>query len=142
MTALRNYDVCMALRRFDELHVHGPDRREVLFDDGFHRAIALGNIASQPAYESNIVRRIDEYLDIHLLQQTRVGEVLHHLLEVVRTLARVLAPFMPDTAAELRALLGINASVLSAPWGKAFRAGHNVNPPKVLFPRIETDISK
>src|SRR6185503_12902047 len=30
--------------------------------------------SSQPAYESNIVRRIDEYLDIHLLQQTRVGE--------------------------------------------------------------------
>src|SRR6185503_5334630 len=74
MTALRNYDVCMALRRFDELHVHGPDRREVLFDDGFHRAIALGNISSQPAYESNVVRRIDEDLDIHLLQQTRVGE--------------------------------------------------------------------
>ena len=31
-------------------------------------------------------------------KQARVGEVLHHLLEVVRTLARLLAPFMPDTA--------------------------------------------
>jgi methionyl-tRNA synthetase len=49
---------------------------------------------------------------------------------------------MPDTATELRALLGIDASVLSAPWGNAFRAGHNVNPPKVLFPRIESNSNK
>ena len=36
-------------------------------------------------------------------KQARVGEVLHQLLEVVRTLARLLAPFMPDTVGELRA---------------------------------------
>jgi methionyl-tRNA synthetase len=75
-------------------------------------------------------------------QKTRVGEVLHHLLEVVRTLARVLAPFMPDTAAELRSLLDIDASVLSAPWGKAFSSDHKINPPRVLFPRIETGSGK
>ena len=72
-------------------------------------------------------------------KKTRVGELLHHLLEAVRTLARVLAPFLPDTAAQLRALLVIDAKVLIAPWGKAFSAGHKVNPPKVLFPRIETE---
>ena len=75
-------------------------------------------------------------------KQTRVGEVLHHLLEVVRTLARVLAPYMPDSAAELRGLLNIDSSVLTARWGEAFSAGHKVNPPKVLFPRIETDTNK
>jgi methionyl-tRNA synthetase len=75
-------------------------------------------------------------------QKTRVGEVLHHLLEVVRTLARVLAPFMPDTATELRALLAIDVSALTAPWGEAFSAGHKINPPRVLFPRIETDSGK
>ena len=75
-------------------------------------------------------------------RKTRVGEVLHHLLEVVRTLARVLAPFLPDTSAELRILLAIDARFLTAPWGEAFRAGHKVNPPKVLFPRIETDTNK
>jgi methionyl-tRNA synthetase len=67
----------------------------------------------------------------------RVGEVLHHLLEVVRTLTRVLAPFMPDTALELRNLLAIGHDSLKAPWGQAFSAGHKVNPPKALFPRIE-----
>ena len=74
-------------------------------------------------------------------QQARVGEVLHHLLEVIRTLSRLLAPFMPDTASELRALLALpdNETALHAPWGQGFQPGHKVNGPKVLFPRIETD---
>jgi methionyl-tRNA synthetase len=72
-------------------------------------------------------------------KQARVGEVLHHLLEVVRTLARVLAPFMPETAAELGALLVIDANATTRPWGEAFSAGHKVNSPRVLFPRIETE---
>jgi methionyl-tRNA synthetase len=73
--------------------------------------------------------------------RVRVGEVLHHLLEAVRTLARLLAPFMPDTAKELRVLLGLadNGAILIAPWGQAFEPGHKVEAPKVLFPRIETD---
>ncbi len=75
-------------------------------------------------------------------RQPRVGEVLHHLLEAVRMLARLLAPFMPDTATELRTLLGVNETVLRAPWGQGFAAGHKINPPKVLFPRIETDAKK
>ena len=67
----------------------------------------------------------------------RVGEVLHHLLEVVRTLARVLAPFMPDTAEDLRQLLAIDGTKLGAVWGEGLVPGHQVNPPKNLFPRIE-----
>ncbi len=69
----------------------------------------------------------------------RVGEVLHHLLEVLRTMARALGPYMPETAAELRALLALDAPALNAPWGEGFPAGHKVNPPKNLFPRIETE---
>jgi methionyl-tRNA synthetase len=52
----------------------------------------------------------------------------------------VLAPFMPDTAAELRALLNLNANNLKAPWGEGFAAGHTVQGPKVLFPRINDAI--
>jgi methionyl-tRNA synthetase len=74
--------------------------------------------------------------------KARVGEILHHLLDSLRSVARLLAPFMPDTAAEMRALLAIDDTAVTAPWGEAFRAGHKVNPPKVLFPRIETDTSK
>jgi len=75
-------------------------------------------------------------------KQARVGEVLHHLLEAVRTLARLLAPFMPDTARELSALLALSDNALKKPWGQGFAAGHTVQAPKVLFPRIETDAKK
>lgn len=72
-------------------------------------------------------------------KRPRVGEVLHHLLEALRTLSRLLGPFMPDTAKELRALLGTREAepAYRAPWGQGFAAGHKVNGPKVLFPRIE-----
>ena len=75
---------------------------------------------------------------------SRVGAILHQLLEVVRTLARLLAPFMPDTASELRGLLALpdDKTALQAPWGQGFQPGHKINGPKVLFPRIETDATK
>jgi methionyl-tRNA synthetase len=69
-------------------------------------------------------------------KKARVGEALHHLLEVVRTLARVLVPFMPETAVKLRALLEIGEDRLNAPWGQGLAAGHRVNPPIALFSRI------
>jgi len=75
-------------------------------------------------------------------KQARVGEVLHHSLEVVRTLSRLLAPFMPETARELRGLLAIDEEGLKATWGQGFAAGHKVNGSKVLFPRIETEAKK
>ena len=77
-------------------------------------------------------------------QQSRVGAVLHHLLEAVRMVSRLLAPFMPDTAMELRSLLGLedNTATLSAPWGEGFAPGHKVSGAKNLFPRIESDTKK
>ena len=77
-------------------------------------------------------------------KQDRVGEVLHHLLEVVRTVSRLLGPFMPDTAKELRALLNLDeaTAALSAQWGQCFAPGQKVNGAKNLFPRIETDAKK
>src|SRR4029078_11305606 len=66
-------------------------------------------------------------------KKTRVGEILNHLLEVIRTLARVLVPFMPETADKLRALLAIEKDRLSAPWGQGLIAGHKVKPPIALF---------
>ncbi len=69
-------------------------------------------------------------------KKARVGEVLHHLLEAVRMLARVLAPVMPETAIALRDLLVISDDRLSAPWGQGLLAGQRVKPPKALFSRI------
>lgn len=72
----------------------------------------------------------------------RVGEVLHHLLEAIRQLSRLLWPFMPDTAKELRRLLGFEKAdaLYRAPWGECFSPGHKVIGPTVLFPRIPVSV--
>jgi methionyl-tRNA synthetase len=72
-------------------------------------------------------------------KRPRVGEALHHLLEVIRALSELLAPFLPDTCRELRALLELPQAETTAkiPWGQGFASGHKVKGPKVLFPRIE-----
>jgi methionyl-tRNA synthetase len=72
-------------------------------------------------------------------KRARVGEVLHHLLEALRQLSRLLGPFMPDTAKELQLLLGLKETdaAYRAPWGQGFSPGHKVNAPTVLFPRID-----
>ena len=69
----------------------------------------------------------------------RVGEILHHLLETIRTVGRLLSPFIPETAKEIQALLNMSDEDLHrpSPWGEFFTAGHKIKPPKVLFPRIE-----
>jgi methionyl-tRNA synthetase len=74
-------------------------------------------------------------------KQARVGEILHHLLESLRALSRLLSPFMPETSAQLRDLLNLDddPAAADAAWGEYFASGHNVKPPKVLFPRIETE---
>lgn len=77
-------------------------------------------------------------------QQGRVGEILHHLLECLRALARLLSPFLPETSEQLRDLLNLSVATAKpdALWGECFAEGHVVKPPKVLFPRIETDAKK
>ena len=72
-------------------------------------------------------------------KRARVGEVLHHLLEAIRAVGRLISPFLPETAGELQALLNISpaASGQQSPWGEFFQPGHKVKPSKVLFPRIE-----
>jgi methionyl-tRNA synthetase len=77
-------------------------------------------------------------------KKARVGEVLYHLVETIRVISRLIAPFMPDTANELRLLLDRREDdpAYRAAWGEGFAPGHVVKPPKVLFPRIETEDRK
>ncbi|OGP30790.1 MAG: methionine--tRNA ligase, partial [Deltaproteobacteria bacterium GWA2_57_13] len=77
-------------------------------------------------------------------EKARVGNILHHLLESLRALARLLSPFLPETTGQLRDLLNLSESTAEpdAAWGGCFAEGHTVKPPKVLFPRIETEARK
>jgi methionyl-tRNA synthetase len=72
-------------------------------------------------------------------KRPRVGEVLYHLLEAIRTTAHLTSPFLPETSAEIRRLLDLTDEAWdrSPPWGEGFLRGHKIRSPKVLFPRIE-----
>ena len=71
-------------------------------------------------------------------QKPRVGEILHHVLESVRLTGDLLAPFLPETGTAVRNLLGLPATdTLRPEWGGSFAEGHQVQPPEILFPRIE-----
>ena len=73
-------------------------------------------------------------------QRPRVGAILHELCEALRVIAQLTAPFLPETATRLYALLGLPAEQLAAldqPWGTAFSPGHVTQKPVVLFPRID-----
>ena len=108
----------------------------------FHRALESlwGALDSANRY---IVQTAPFTLFKEADKKPRVGEVLHHLLEVIRAVSRLLEPFMPDTAKELRSLLGLKETdtAYRAPWGQCFALGHKVSGPKVLFPRIESPAS-
>ena len=75
-------------------------------------------------------------------QHARVGEILHVLSDALRHSARLIAPFLPETAARVAALLRVQLPPLSAPageWGATFAAGHQLGAPEALFPRIEVE---
>jgi len=121
-------------------------REDYMRDLQFHRALeALWSALDQA--NRYIVQTAPFTLIKDPAKESRVGEVLHHLLESLRMLSRLLAPFLPDTSKELLVLLGISDEgavrdsslkrSLEAPWGRFFEHGHKVKGPKVLFPRIE-----
>src|SRR6266496_2591321 len=74
MPAFRNDYVCITFRGFDKLHMHRSDRSQILLDYRFHGASSFGNVPTQAANESDVVRSIDENFNIHLFEQTRLGK--------------------------------------------------------------------
>jgi methionyl-tRNA synthetase len=106
----------------------------------FHRALESiwGNLDRTNQY---IVKTSPFVLIKDPQKRPRVGEVLHHLFEALRHSADFLSPFLPETAGEISSLLGIpeDRTTDRTAWGEYFQSAHRVNPPKVLFPRIEPE---
>ena len=74
--------------------------------------------------------------------QDRVGVILHTLCDALRHVARLISPFMPDTAARIAELLNADPKSLAetAPaWFATYADGHTVQPAEPLFPRIDVD---
>src|SRR5205085_6928997 len=71
-------------------------------------------------------------------KQPRLNAVLYTLGESLRGLGVVLAPFLPDAAAKIRAALGQTGepALAEAVWGR-LQAGTRVTKVAGLFPRVE-----
>ncbi|MFQ5477931.1 MAG: methionine--tRNA ligase [Candidatus Binatia bacterium] len=72
----------------------------------------------------------------------RVGQILHLLCDALRHTARLIAPFMPDTADAIAGMLACDPGRLGETppvWGSFFGPDHRVGKPESLFPRIELD---
>jgi len=116
------------------------EQKNFMTDLQFHRA--LESIWSALDHANRYIVQTAPYtLYKDADKRPRVGEILHQLLETMRALSRLLAPFMPDTAKELRDLLNLSAATArpQAAWGQGFLPGHTVKPAKALFPRIDSE---
>lgn len=75
-------------------------------------------------------------------QQQRLANVMYNLLEAIRLIALLVAPFMPETAEKILAILGCdsNNSNLEGQdsWG-GLQPGSQIEKAAPLFPRIETE---
>ena len=96
-----------------------------------------------------MLRRANKYIDETTpwalakdeSQRERLGTVLYNLLETIRWGAVLLAPFIPETAAEILDELGTDAkgyaSIGTAEQFGAMQAGGEVKDSKVLFARVD-----
>ena len=113
------------------------DTRAAMEDYAFHRALAA-------LWE--FIAVVNRYVDVSApwelrkdpAKQPRLNAVLYTLAESLRCLGIVLAPFLPDASAKIRAALGQSgASALAdAVWGR-LEPGARVAKITALFPRVE-----
>jgi methionyl-tRNA synthetase len=71
----------------------------------------------------------------------RVKTILHIALQLTANLSIVLAPFLPDTASKIRGFLNLEElNWLYAGKADLLKAGHMIQTPSILFPKIEEDM--
>lgn len=107
--------------------------------DGFRTADALSDIM-------NLARRSNKYIDETMpwslakdeSQKARLGGVLYNLLESIRYIAVLLAPFMPKTAESIFAQIGAKNTEWDSldSFGK-IKAGDTVGEAAPLFARLD-----
>ncbi|BCR05136.1 methionine--tRNA ligase [Desulfuromonas versatilis] len=114
--------------------------------DGFMDELAF-NKALQAIWE--LVGAANKYIDDTAPwalakdpdQRERLGTVMYNLAEAVFCIARLVAPFMPDTAAKMLETLGTPEAVpqpVGSPWGQ-LKSGTVIEKAAPLFPRIESE---
>ncbi len=75
-------------------------------------------------------------------QQQRLGTVIYNLLEGIRIISLLVAPFMPETGSKILAILGCDPANTRLEgqdsWG-GLKPGSTIEKASPLFPRIETE---
>jgi methionyl-tRNA synthetase len=114
----------------------------------------LEAIAPQRALEAiwELVFAANKYVDrtepwalAKRAETARLSQVVYSVLETLRMLSVMIAPFMPTKAAELRDQLGLEPLVPNAghdAWPRAWGelpAGTQTRPGRALFPRLDKD---
>jgi len=75
----------------------------------------------------------------------KAATIFYVAAQVVKAIAVVSAPFIPDTAEQLWQTLNLPGSVNESNWNEAVKpleAGHKIAKPKPLFHKIEADETK
>ena len=75
----------------------------------------------------------------------KAGTIFYVTAQVVKAIAVVSAPFIPETAEQLWQTLNLPGTTAKTNWSQAFmplEAGHKIGNPKPLFHKIETDENK
>jgi methionyl-tRNA synthetase len=69
----------------------------------------------------------------------RVKTIMNIALQITANLGLVLDPFLPETAAKIRAFMNSNAQPWSVAGNDLIAAGHVTNAPTILFQKIEDE---
>ena len=75
----------------------------------------------------------------------KAGTIFYVAAQVVKAIAVVSEPFMPQTAQQLWQTLNLQGTVQQSKWADALtpiEAGHKINKPQVLFHKIDADDAK
>ena len=134
-----------------------PDAIDSAFIDLFPAAVTkldeqMNALAFNKALQTiwSLIRASNKYIDETAPwslakdddQTERLGTVMYNLLEAVRLIALLVAPFLPDTGKSILKILGdTNADITlegQDAWG-GLQAGTVIEKAQPLFPRIETD---
>ncbi len=98
----------------------------------------------------NLARTANKYFDSSEPWKTiksepaRCGNSIHICLEVIRSLAILVEPILPDTSLRMWKMLNLEGTPTDAGWESASRmalkAGHTLGRPEILFTKIEDSV--
>ncbi|MFM7557623.1 MAG: methionine--tRNA ligase [Alphaproteobacteria bacterium] len=106
---------------------------DLAFDKAIQAVIDFANLVN---------KNFNDTAPWNLLKQGKISEMqksLHETAESLRLIAILLLPFVPVSANKILDLLNIENSARNfANLTESIKAGHQINEPKAVFPRLES----